>query len=200
MNINHSFQPMIYYKFKDIRDDIGYPLNCFDILKNSYLIFTDGRVYSLISNKFISQFKNHAGYSRIELKTESGKFRKYSVHRLVAETFIVNPLPGIFTDVDHMYGNKNDNYYMHLQWCSTKQNNYYASLNGQYEHGDNRYNSVYSDDFAKEICQQFQNGVPYMEVYKKYCKDKQDGSTIGSFIYKLYYRKTRRHITDQYIY
>ena len=200
MNFNHAYQPMIYYKYRYIDDSIGYPLTCFNIMPNKYLIYSDGKVFNLKANRFVSTFNNQAGYSRIELQLLDGTTKKFSVHRLVGETFIVNPCPELFTDIDHIYGDKSDNYYLHLQWCSNNQNKHYASENGQYEHGENRYNSVYSDDFAKSICEQFQNGVPYEVIYKMYCNSKKEASTIGSFIYKLYHRKTRKHITDLYNY
>lgn len=200
MNFDHSYQPIIFYKYEFIDDNIGYPLNCFDIAPNNYLIYTDGRIYSLLAKRFLSPFKNQAGYSRIGLKTINGNYKNFSIHRLVGETFIINPFPDLYNDIDHRDGNKDKNHYSNLQWCNNNQNKHYASINGQYEHGEDRYNSVYSDDFAREICTQFQNGIPYIEVYRNYCSNKQEGKTIGSFIYKLYHRKTRKEITDQFKY
>lgn len=82
--------------------------------------------------------------------------------------FIVNPFPEEYTDVDHINGNKSNNKYNNLQWCSNNQNKHIASINGQYEHGENRYNSVYNEKFAREICEKFHAGISYSEVYNYY--------------------------------
>lgn len=198
MDVNNLYHPMQFYKYETIYDDTPYPLDCFGIAKGRYYIYTDGRIYSIVAKRFLKPFINQAGYLRIGLMLEDGSYKNFSIHRLVAETFIVN-IYG-FSDVDHVFGNKLDNYYTHLQWCNNPQNKHYASINGQYQHGENRYNSVYSDEFAMEICQQFQDGIPYIDVYKKYCKTKEERSKLGSLIYKLYHRQTRREITDQYTY
>ena len=198
---DHSINPVIYYKF--IPDDNKlYPIDgIVDIQPGLYLISTDGKVFSKLKNRFLKPFKNHMGYLRIGLQTIDGGYKNYSIHRIVGEMFIVNPYPEFYTDIDHIFGDKEDNYYMHLQWCNNNQNKYLASINGQYEHGEDRYNAVYSDDFAEEICRQFEMGISYKEVYRKYCDgSKRDKNTIGSFIYKLYNRRTRRHITSKYNY
>ena len=200
MSYDHTYQPMIFYKYEYIDDNVGYPLTCFDIMPGCYLVYPDGRIYSLIVNRFLKPFKNQAGYSRINLRTINGTYKNYSIHRIVADTFIINLFPDFYDDVDHRDGNKDRNHFSNLQWCNNNQNKHYASMNGQYEHGEDRYNAVYSDEFAAEICSQFQEGIPYKEVYKKYCSNKQESSTIGSFIYKLYHRKTRREITDKFKY
>lgn len=197
---DHTTNPMIFYKF--IPDDsILYPLdNILDIESGIYLISTNGDIFSKLKNDFLKPFINQAGYARIGLKTINGNYKNYSIHRLVGLMFIENPFPDHYTDIDHIYGNKLDNYYMHLQWCNNNQNKYMASINGQYQHGENRYNAVYTDEFAEEICKEFESGIPYLEVYNKYCKTKEERSAIGSFIYKLYHRKTRKEITSKYNY
>lgn len=197
---NHTINPIVMYKF--IPDDNTlYPIdNILDIQPSLYLISPDGKVFSKLVNRFLKPFKNHMGYSRIGLRTVYGEYKNYSIHRIVGEMFLINPFPDIYNDIDHIFGNKDDNYYKHLQWCDNNQNKYYASMNGQYEHGENRYNAVYSDEFAEEICKQFASGISYESVYKKYCITDKERSTIGSFIYKLYHRKTRREITSKYNY
>lgn len=130
--------------------------------------------------------------------TYNGK-RNFSIHRLVANAFIINPFPNIFTDVNHIDGRKHNNYYMNLEWCTNNANKRYASENGLYQHGDDRYNSVYTDEFAEYLCNLFQNGFSYNDVYKMYVNT-SNSSTLGSFIYKIYNRKTRNHITKKYSY
>ena len=197
---DHTINPMIFYKF--IPDDSTlYPLDgILDIEPNMYLISTKGDIFSKLKNGFLKPFINRGGYVRIGLKTIYGTYKNYSVHRLVGIMFIENPFPVFYTDIDHIFGNKLDNYYRHLQWCNNNQNKYLASINGQLQHGEDRYNNVYTNAFAEEICKQFESGIPYLEVYNKYCKTKEERSTIGSFIYRLYHRTSRKDITSKYIY
>ena len=182
---NHDFVPLIYE----------------NIDKGRYLINPYGEIYSLYSNRIMRQDTNWAGYKRICLITEDGKKRNFSIHRLVAHTFIINPFPNLYNDVNHINGDKSKNDYTNLEWCNNNQNKHYASEMGLYEHGEDRYNAVYSDDFAREVCQKFQDGMRYEDVYRYYQNlYPNTGSTIGSFIYKLYHRRTRSHITKLYNY
>lgn len=195
-----TFHPMIFYT-NALKPDFSYvPLVYGDILPGRYLINPYGDIYSIEKQRVMKQDTNWAGYKRICLVTPRGP-RNFSVHRLVAYTFIVNPNPDEYNDVNHLDGNKAKNWYNNLEWCNNNQNKHHASETGLYEHGEDRYNAVYTDNFAREICQKFADGVPYLEVYKEYqIKFPDSGSTIGSFIYKLYHRKTRSHITREYKY
>ena len=191
---------MIFYTDK-FKPDMSYvPLEYEDIMKGYYLINPYGDIYSIKLQKIMKQDTNHAGYKRICLITENGP-RNFSVHRLVASTFIINPYPDLYTDVNHCDGNKSKNIYTNLEWCNNNQNKHHASENGLYQHGEDRYNVIYSDEFTRDICSKFQNGISYNEVYRMYQEMYPNSdSTIGSFIYKLYHRKTRNYITKEYKY
>ena len=58
---------------------------------------------------------------------KNGKSKQYSIHRLVAETFIPNPknLP----QVNHIDENKENNCVNNLEWCSAKYNCNYGNRN-----------------------------------------------------------------------
>lgn len=190
--------PLIFYKNIPSDQESFVPLVYEDVVQGMYLIDLHGRIYSVLKQKIMCQDTNHAGYKRICLITSKGP-KNFSVHRLVAFTFIVNPFPDVYTDVNHINGDKANNYYLNLEWCTNNTNKRYASEMGLYQHGENRYNSVYTDAFAREICEKFQNGMKYEDVYRYYqTLYPNTSSTIGSFIYKLYHRATRSSITSQY--
>lgn len=197
MPADHTYHPFIMYKNLDKNP---MPIVYKDI-KPGYFIYQNGDVYSAISNKILKHEINWAGYHRVDLGTTEGvnTHRKFSVHQLVANAYVVNPYPDLYTDVNHRDGDKDKNDYWNLEWCNNNQNKFHASVNGLYEHGEGRYNAVYTESLAHEICAQFAAGIPYDTVYHKYV-NKSNSSTLGSFIYKLYHRRTWRHVTDQYKY
>lgn len=58
-------------------------------------------------------------YLKVKL-CKNGEEKRYTVHRLVAETFIPNPYNK--PQVNHKNGNKHDNYFGNLEWCSCQEN------------------------------------------------------------------------------
>lgn len=69
--------------------------------------------------KEIKPYKNEKGYLRVGLSKNNKRIIK-KMHRLVAETFLVNPdnLP----EVNHIDGNKQNNRVDNLEWCTHQQN------------------------------------------------------------------------------
>lgn len=72
-------------------------------------------------------FINNAGYKCIKLQ-KSGKRFHYTVHRLVAETFILNLQHKL--EVNHKNGNKLDNQVSNLEWVTSSENKKHALKTG----------------------------------------------------------------------
>lgn len=87
----------------------------------NYLVYPDGRIWSIRRKIFLSPFISKQGYYRVSLSNH----KKYFVHRLVAETFIDNPdnLP----QVNHKDENKLNNKVNNLEWCTYSYNNAYGT-------------------------------------------------------------------------
>ena len=68
------------------------------------------------------------GYKRVLLISRENKRCHKLIHRLVAEAFIPNPknLP----QVNHKDGDKNNNHYTNLEWCTSQENNIHALSTG----------------------------------------------------------------------
>lgn len=79
-----------------------------------YRITKDGRIYSKKTNKFLSS-KLLNGYECINLNNKT-----YSIHRLVALTFIETDDKTLY--VDHINNDKTDNRVENLQWITQKEN------------------------------------------------------------------------------
>lgn len=88
---------------------------------NRYFISNYGRVYSKVSNKFLKLQVSTHGYYYIALGASNREF----VHRLVAKAFVYGE-SNERNCVNHIDGNKMNNYYKNLEWCSKAENNRHA--------------------------------------------------------------------------
>lgn len=103
-------------KFKQMRE---YP---------NYLISNFGRIYSFKSNRFIQQRVN-GRYLRCSLYCRGGiSNTNVLIHRLVAKYFVFKP--NGCNVVNHIDGNRMNNNYTNLEWCTQKQNVIHACKNG----------------------------------------------------------------------
>ena len=109
-----------------------------DEIYDNYKVSNLGRILSLNYNKtgkpkLLKPYKGSNGYRGIILWKDR-KRKKFSIHRLVAETFIPNPnnLP----QVNHKDENKENNFVGtpennykdgNLEWCTSEYNNNYGT-------------------------------------------------------------------------
>lgn len=77
-------------------------------------------------SKIKSLNKDNKGYLRVTICKE-GKPSTFKVHRLVASHFIGN-IEGY--EINHIDGNKQNNFVDNLQICTSKENSFHALING----------------------------------------------------------------------
>ena len=96
--------------------------------ENLYQVSNLGRVKSLNYNhtgkEKIMKAKKDKGYLRVQLYKD-GKPKFYSVHRLVATSFLPNP--NNLSQVNHIDEDKSNNIVDNLEWCSAKYNSNYGT-------------------------------------------------------------------------
>ena len=73
-------------------------------------------------------FHNKDGYQRVHAGAGSRPLQ--SVHRMVANTWMPNPNPDYYTQVNHINGDKDDNSVENLEWVTQSQNMRHAYRTG----------------------------------------------------------------------
>lgn len=87
--------------------------------------YSDGR-RKYVRGKFLAQIDNKHGYLVVNIGKPIDKTQL--VHRLVAQAFVKNVSGG--NCINHINGNKKDNRYTNLEWCSIKENTRHAIKTG----------------------------------------------------------------------
>ena len=87
--------------------------------EDHYRVSDDGRVWSCRRDREMVGGDNGRGYVSFRLCLDRVKHVRY-IHRLVAEAFVPNP--DGHTEVNHKDGNKLNNHWTNLEWCSRQRN------------------------------------------------------------------------------
>ena len=85
----------------------------------NYQVSTLGRLKNVKTGRFLKLCTDVRGYKVANL-CNRGQVKLFKIHRLVCQTFILNPYkkPG----VDHKNGEKGDNTLLNLRWCTQLEN------------------------------------------------------------------------------
>jgi hypothetical protein len=95
-----------------------------------YEVSENGKVRNVKTQKILVTGCK-SGYELINLSSE-GKVKTTSIHRLVAKSFIDNPLNK--SQVNHINGNKLNNQVTNLEWATPKENTNHALKTGLRKH------------------------------------------------------------------
>ena len=126
----------------------------------NYLIYADGRVFSLKNSKFMTQRKDKDGYLQIHIFNENPRFDQWvRVSRLVAKAFIQNYSSD--KQVHHIDGNIENNCVANLLCVSNQEH-------GELEHDKRGWNK-------KPVLQYSVNG----KYIARYCSSTDAGAETG---------------------
>lgn len=180
-----------------------------------YEVSDQGRVRSidrydsigrLRKKRYIKLSLNSSGYFLVGL-SKRGNVTIYLVHRLVAQTFIPNPLG--LPQVNHKDENKLNNIVDNLEWCDRKYNNNYGTArirardtaikNGSWSGLSRKeYMKKYNQEnkeYIKECRKKYnQENKEYIKEYKK--RYYQKNKDIFSYKSKEYRDTHREHIRE----
>jgi hypothetical protein len=98
-----------------------------------YEILDDGRIYSSRARKFLVQHRNGNDYARVTCNLGGGVSKLICVHKLVAEAYQCEPTPEQ-TEVNHLDGDKYNNYFLNLQWCTPSENVIHSKATNPEQH------------------------------------------------------------------
>lgn len=93
---------------------------------SGYMVSKRGSVVNSAGQEIIPQ-KHHKGYLKVRLSS-NGKTKGFFVHRLVAKAFHDNPNNP--PQINHKDGDKQNNYYLNLEWCDASHNIRHAINSG----------------------------------------------------------------------
>lgn len=93
----------------------------------SYSVSSLGRVKRVKTGRILKSSLNSDGYPQVILCAGLSQKLTRRIHRLVAETFIPNPLGK--PDVNHLNEDKQDARVVNLEWCTKSENMRYNNLN-----------------------------------------------------------------------
>lgn len=122
--------------------------------------------------------KTREGYLRVTINVDRKKITK-NVHRLVAESFIKNPLHK--KEVNHIDGNKLNNSVSNLEWCTPKENIMHSFELGLQPLGDKRGKGKYSIDEINNLRDLNKTGLSIGEISRRTGVSRSHVSRVVNF-------------------
>lgn len=177
---------------------------CINGIKTIYYISESGVVISYKHDKiktlkiFETKIKNKKckkkpGYLYVKLWID-GKSKAAFIHRLVAQAFIPNPKNK--PEVNHIDGNKHNNYVTNLEWVTSKENKNHAKRNNlsNYASCEDSGRAKYKNNEIEYACKLLsENEYPISEISKI---SKIDMNTLYGIRSKNIYNK----ISSKYVF
>lgn len=94
---------------------------------SNYEVYSDGRIWSYKTNKFLKPQTNNKGYKQVGLSDNEGNRKMYLLHRVVYEAVTSSPIPQGY-EINHIDERKDNNAISNLELVSHKENCNYGTI------------------------------------------------------------------------
>ena len=149
------------------------PITYPKVYPGRYSISNYGRVYNTQYNRFMTLYIGKKGYVKCSLTNYERKDGSFTVHRLVAwEWVLLNR--DINLQVNHIDGNKANNFYRNLEWVTPLQNMKHANINGLIiNRGGIHSNHKLTEDEVHKICKMLEDPkMRYDDIVRSFNNDR----------------------------
>lgn len=161
-----------------------------------YLISTYGRIYSYISNRFLSPHINSNGYLEVNLVIDRCVNKKVRIHRLVKMSF--NPIDNMDQFViNHFDGNKLNPLLSNLEWTTYLGNLHHAIETGLIPVGEDHCRSIYTNKDIEFICECLEKEIPYKNIYEM-VKPNEPYEKFIALLNSIRNKRIWKHISKNY--
>lgn len=144
-----------------------------------------GVVKRIRDGKEIKHQINKKGYHYVYLR--SGMVKNMRVSRMVALKYHPNPMG--YPEVNHKDGDKDNNFWKNLEWCTGEMNREHSLNNRLARRGENHRQAKLKDEEVLEIRRRIWAGESYVKVWGAYRE------RIGWYTFRDICRgKTWRHL------
>lgn len=166
---------------------------------SNYLIYPDGRVYSLYVKRFLSPFqigrdRDYLAYKLCHLGVEF----TIQAYRLIAKTFIPNPENK--AEVNHINGVKTDNRVENLEWNTHTENvrhSFKTGLNnGEKWQGVKHSRASFTKEEVEGYCLRFENGESVLDITGELVS--KDKILLYNKLYRIYKKQNWQSISKYY--
>jgi len=157
---------MIYpinFVFKEVWAD--FPYSVYPMVARHYKVSNSGFVYNLATGNIIPLNKsyNKDHYITIRLSTIDGGGFSISLYRVILNAFCPIPYENLY-DVNHKDGIKYHNWLWNLEWCTKNENMQHAVNNNLITLGEDRSNSVVTNEQVEYICYLISEGYSTKQI------------------------------------
>jgi hypothetical protein len=140
-----------------------------NLFGKEFLIYENGDLVNLKTNKKLKSFDNGVGYLRVGIYVGNNKHKPVYIHRLLAQSFIPNPNNKI--EVNHIDGNTKNNNISNLEWVTKSENQLHAYKIGLNRSnpsmGEKNGNAILNNEIVNKIRTMFKNGKRQCEIVKE---------------------------------
>lgn len=155
---------------KEKYQDLDYP----KVKPDTYEISNAGNVRNKNTGIVLKPRIINSGYYALGLYDSDGTCHNILHHRLVADVYCEGKSKERNT-VNHIIGDKSNNHPWNLEWCSQKENNEHARINGLNNIScENNYQARLTNEQVHRICQLLIKGYSYKEILDDIGLDSSD--------------------------